>query len=77
MRKKKVLCTTVTVDVMGRPNSSAKSIRIAEEIVLGTLRRLASDFKFNRIEQVKGFLIFLPDDKVPTRKGGRSRGRQS
>lgn len=77
MRKKNVLCTTVTVDVMGPPNSSAKSIRIAEETVLGALRRLACDFKSNRIEQVKGFLLFLPDDRVPARKGGRSRDRQS
>lgn len=72
MRKKNVLCTTVTVDVMGPPNSSAKSIRIAEDTVLGALRRLARDFKSNRIEEVKGFLLFLPDDKMPTRKRGRS-----
>jgi hypothetical protein len=73
MRKKNVLCTTVTVDVMGPPNSSARSIRIAEETVLGALRRLAREFKSNRIEQANGFLLFLPDDKVPSRKGGKSR----
>lgn len=73
MRKKNVLCTTVTVDVMGPPSSSARSIRIAEETVLEAMRRLARDFKSNRIERAKGFLLFLPDDKVPTRKGGKSR----
>ena len=77
MRKKKVLCTTVTVEVMGPPNSSAKSIRIAEETVLGALHCLAREFRSNRMEQVKGFLLFLPDDKVPTRKGGKSRESQS
>ena len=77
MRKKNVLCTTVTVDVMGPPNSSAKSIRIAEETVLGALRRLARDFKSNRIKQVKGFLLFLSDDKMPIRKRGRSYESQS
>jgi hypothetical protein len=71
MRKKNVLCTSVTVDVMGPPNSSARSIRIAEDTVLGAMRRLARDFRTNRIEQVKGFLLFLPDDKVPTRKGDK------
>jgi hypothetical protein len=77
MRKKNVLCTTVTVDVMGPPNSSAKSIRIAEETVLAALRRLACDFKSNGIEHVNGFLLFLPDDKMPIRKGERRRDRQS
>ena len=77
MRKKNALCTTVTVDVMGPPNSSAKSIRIAEDTVLGALRRLARDFKSNRIEEVKGFLLFLPDDKMPTRKRRRSYDSQS
>jgi hypothetical protein len=77
MSKKNVLCATVTVDVMGPPNSSAKSIRIAEKTLLGALRRLACDFKSNRIEQVKGFLLFLPDDRVPSRKGARIRDRQT
>ena len=77
MRKKNVLGTTVTVDVMGPHNSSAKSIRIAAETVLGALHCLAREFRSNRIEQVKGFLLFLPDDKVPTRKGWKSRESRS
>jgi hypothetical protein len=73
MRKKNVLCTSVTVNVMGPPDSSAKSIRTAEETVLDAPRRLARDFKSNRVPRAKGFLLFLPDDKVPTRQGGKSR----
>ena len=63
MRKKNVLCTTVTVDVMGPANASAKTIRTAEDIVLDALRHLARDFKANRIERAKGFVLYLSDDK--------------
>lgn len=74
MRKKTVLCTTVTVDVMGPANASAKSIRTAEATVLDALRHLARDFKSNRVPRAKGFVLFLPDDKTQPQKGGKSLG---
>jgi len=63
MRKKNVLCTTVTVDVRGPAQASARTIRTAEETVLDALRRLARDFECNRIPRAEGFVLFLPDDR--------------
>ena len=72
MSQKNVLCTTVTVDVMGAASATARRIRTAEEVVLDALRRLASDFKSNRVPRAKGFVLFLPDDNHNRRIGGKS-----
>ena len=75
MRKKNVLFATVTVDVMGPPDSSENGIRTAEESVLEDLRHLARDFKSNAVPRGrKDFCSFYLMTKGSLGKGGKCLG---
>jgi hypothetical protein len=59
-KPKPVICTQVTIDVMGPADASRKRIRFVADILRNCIRTLDKDFRKSRIPQMKGFSLRLP-----------------
>jgi hypothetical protein len=59
-KHKPVICTQVSIDVMGPADASRKRIRFVADILRNCIRTLDKDFRRSRIPQMKGFSLKLP-----------------
>ena len=54
---KKVVCITLTVEVLGPADASVKRIRFVRNILRESIKTLDKDFQKSRFPQMKGFSL--------------------
>jgi hypothetical protein len=65
---KRVVCTTLMIEILGPKDASAKRIQFVEDILRNCIKTLDRDFRKSRIPQMKGFSLKPEKDLRKRRK---------
>lgn len=65
---KRVVCTTLMIEILGPKDASAKRIQFVEDILRNCIKTLDKDFRKSRIPQMKGFSLKPEKDSRKRRK---------